>query len=403
MSAAPESVPNGSHAGEAAAGRRWLTVGWSAAGDSHTAGEEAARRAVGESVDPRLLIVFCAASRDPHAVLAGINSRGGGAHVVGCSSRAVIAPDGPDRDGVVVVALGGPGFSVATAVAEEANKRQREAGARVAASASEVDDRPHRVLVLLSDGKAFRQEEILAGAYGVVGASLPLVGGTASPDFHANPTFHFHDEKVYTNAVVGVTIASDGPLGIGLRHGWRKVGDPMIVTRSVDGDVFTLNDQPALAAYLRQLGAPAEAYTDAVAFDAFSRPRPIGVRRRSGEEVRNVSSTDLFSQGWLRSGGDVPEGGLVWMMEGDQQSVLDAADHACRDAVAALGGSPALGLLAFDCDSRADLLGAEGMRQEVRRMARSGAVAGFYTWGEIARVRGINGYHNQTLAVLAVG
>lgn len=94
------------------------------------------------------------------------------------------------------------------------------------------------------------------------------------------------------------------------------------------------------------------------------------------------------------------------MMEGDEQSVLEAADHACRDAIDALGGSPALGLVAFDCDSRGDLLGEDGMRQEVRRMAgRAGGtpVAGLYTWGEIARVRGINGYHNQTLAVLAVG
>jgi hypothetical protein len=385
--------------------QRWLSVGWSADGDSRRAGVEAASRAVDGS-DACLLIVFCAASRDPEAVLAGINSRANGARVVGCSSRVVIAPDGPDRNGVVAIALGGPGFSVATQVADGAAQNQRTVGARVAACATEVEDRPNRTLVLLSDGLVFRQEEILAGAYGVVGASLPLVGGSATPDTHGRPTFHFHGDRVYRDAVVGVAIASDGPLGIGLRHGWRKVGDPMIVTRSVDGDVFTLNDQPAVAAYLRQLGAPAEAYTDAVAFDAFSRPRPIGVRRRSGEEVRNVSSTDLFSQGWLRSGGDVPEGGLVWMMEGDEQSVLEAADHACRDAIDALGGSPALGLVAFDCDSRGDLLGEDGMRQEVRRMAgraRGTPVAGLYTWGEIARVRGINGYHNQTLAVLAVG
>jgi hypothetical protein len=33
----------------------------------------------------------------------------------------------------------------------------------------------------------------------------------------------------------------------------------------------------------------------------------------------------------------------------------------------------------------------------------SGApVAGFYTYGEIARTRGISGFHNQTLVVLAL-
>ncbi|MGI5239260.1 hypothetical protein [Dactylosporangium sp. CA-139066] len=36
---------------------------------------------------------------------------------------------------------------------------------------------------------------------------------------------------------------------------------------------------------------------------------------------------------------------------------------------------------------------------------RSGGapVAGFSTWGEFARLRGITGYHNQTLVVLANG
>jgi hypothetical protein len=262
-------------------------------------------------------------------------------------------------------------------------------------------------MLMLTDGlTSSGQEEILAGAYDVVGASMPLVGGSSSPDRASRRTFQLYGDDVVTDAAVGAVIASDGPFGVGIRHGWRKVGDPMIVTRSVNGDVLTLDDQPALAAYLRRLDAPAAAYEDPIAFERFSQTRPIGIRRRSGEEVRNVSSREHFHEGWLRSSGDVPEGGVIWLMEGDEGSVLDAAGDACREAVAALGGTAPLGLLAFDCESRRELLGADGMRQEVGRMVGASGgtpVAGFYTWGEIARVRGINGYHNQTLAVLAVG
>jgi hypothetical protein len=42
---------------------------------------------------------------------------------------------------------------------------------------------------------------------------------------------------------------------------------------------------------------------------------------------------------------------------------------------------------------------------EVARVAShaGGApVAGFYTYGEIARTQGVSGFHNQTLVVLAV-
>jgi len=52
------------------------------------------------------------------------------------------------------------------------------------------------------------------------------------------------------------------------------------------------------------------------------------------------------------------------------------------------------------------VLGDEGIRNEVRRIGLHSAgapVAGFYTYGEIARTRGVGGFHNQTLVVLAFG
>ena len=58
------------------------------------------------------------------------------------------------------------------------------------------------------------------------------------------------------------------------------------------------------------------------------------------------------------------------------------------------------------------MLGASGMRAEIDRMmavarttghAGGVPVAGLYTAGEIARTSGINGFHNQTVAILAVG
>jgi hypothetical protein len=407
MHATRESLPDRAGADTPGAAHRWLSVGSSPEPDSPQSGEEAARQALRGRSDARLLMVFCSTQLDPEGVLTGIRSIDADTPLIGCSTAAVISADGPDREhGVVIVAIGGTGFTVATAAALDAATAQRAAGARVAGCAAEVEERPHQVLILLTDGLGPGQEDILAGAYSVVGASMPLLGGAASPSPAERRTFHLYGGKVLTNAVVGAVIGSDGPFGVGLRHGWRKVGEPMIVTKSAHGEVFTLDDQPALAAYLQRLGAPTDAYADPQAFEKFAQTRPIGVRRRSGEEVRNVSSTARLREGWLRSTGEVPEGGLIWPMEGDRQSVLDAAGDACEAAMAALDGRPPLGLIAFNCESRVRLLGTEGMREEVARMAERAdgiPLAGLYTWGEIARLRGINGFHNQTLVVLAVG
>lgn len=386
-------------------GERWLAVGSSAAEDSRRAGREAASGALTGS-DPRLLVAFCSANHDPRELLAGIRGVAGDTPLIGCSTRIVIAPDGPKTTSVTIAALGGPGFSVATAAADRAASRAREAGAEVAEAAHRVEDRRNRVLILVTDGKKVRHEDVLAGAYRVVGASVPLVGGASGGDKVTKRSFHLHGDQVLTDSVVGAVIASDGPLGVGVRHGWTKVGEPMLVTSSRDGDVYTLGDQPALKAYLGRLDAPEPAYTDPAAFDQFARRRPLGIRRRSGEEVRSVNSAAGLAGGYLHSAGEIPEGGLVWVMEGDEESVLQAAGDACREAVAALDGQPPLGLLAFDCESRGGLLGPDGLRQEVDRMqegAGGAPVAGLQAQGEFARVRGFNGYHNQTLVILGVG
>jgi hypothetical protein len=218
-------------------------------------------------------------------------------------------------------------------------------------------------------------------------------------------TVVMHGRERLDDAVVAAALGSDAPFGIGVRHGWRKVGEPMLVTGSSSNRVDTLDDQPALDVYLRQLGAPSEATDDASSFARFAQTHPLGLSRRSGEEVRFVAGADLTDRS-LSCIAEVPQGALVWIMEGDDQSVLDATDSACHDALTPLDGQPPVAMIAFDCIARRGVLGDTGIRHEVRRIAaHSGGapVVGFYTYGEIARTHGTGGFHNQTLVVLALG
>ena len=82
---------------------------------------------------------------------------------------------------------------------------------------------------------------------------MPLVGGCAGDDLKMTRTFQFYGDRVLTDSVVAAGIASDAPLGIGVRHGWRRVGEPMVVTGSTGNQVFTLDDQPALDVYLERV------------------------------------------------------------------------------------------------------------------------------------------------------
>ena len=383
---------------------RWIAVGRSAAPDARKAGEQAARDAL-TGDDARLLVVFCGDEYDLPELLAGIGDVAGDVPLVGCSTAGEISGSGPGDAGVVVLALGGSGFTVATDVVRAEEGRLREASAEAARCVERLADAgTHRVLLLLTDGLGGDQQEIVRGAYQVVGAEVPLVGGCAGDGLKMKGTFQLHGREVLDHAVVAAAIASDGPIGIGVRHGWRRVGQPMLVTASRESRVDRLDDQPALDVYLDRLDAPAEARMDPAAFTRFAMTHPLGLSRRSGEEVRFVAEAD-FEDRSLLCIAQVPQGGQVWIMEGDDDSVLAATDDACGEALSALAGEPPLGLVAFDCIARRGVLGDAGIEREVRRIssfAGGAPVAGFYTYGEIARTHGISGFHNQTLVVLAL-
>jgi hypothetical protein len=178
----------------------------------------------------------------------------------------------------------------------------------------------------------------------------------------------------------------------------------MVVTESADNRVDMLDDEPALDVYLDRLDAPEDARTDPAAFTRFAITHPLGLSRRSDEaHVRFVGEADFETRSLICIA-EVPQGAIVRFMQGDEDSVLKATDGACTDALALLGSKP-LGFIAFDCIARRGVLGDDGIKVEVERiseLADGAPVAGFYTYGEIARTRGISGFHNQTLVVLAV-
>jgi hypothetical protein len=382
--------------------QRWFAVGHSSRDEASRAGREAAAEA-GAADSPKLAVVFASCEYELDPLLAGIREVLGDVPLIGCSTAGEIATGGPGEASVVVAAMGGDGLEVSTGAGLEASTRLRRAGEEAAGCITGVSG-PHRALLILSDGLSGDQQEIVRGAYMVVGAGVPLVGGCAGDDLEMRKTFQLHDDEVLSDAVVAAAIASDAPLGIGVRHGWRRVGEPMLVTKSEGNHVTEIDGRPALEVYFERFEVPEVARRNPAEFRAFASNHPLGLARRGEEHhVRFINGAD-FPQGALVCVAEVPQGGLVWMMEGDADSVLEATDAACEDALASLDGHPPVGLLAFDCIARRGVLG-EGMKDEIGRIAKKGGeapVAGFYTYGEFARTRGISGFHNQTLVVLAV-
>lgn len=362
----------------------------------------ASLRAAG--VEPVLFVAYAASTYDPELLAEGFGLAAAGVPLIGCSTAGEIATGGADDGGVVVFALGGDGFAVEVSCQEVNDGDLRSAGSEVAGCVEQLARRESTVLLLLSDGLAGDQQEVVRGAYDRVGAEVPLVGGCAGDGLRMERTTQFFGSVALTNAIVAAAITSDGPIGIGVSHGWRSTGGSMTVTKSSGVVVETLDDEPALDTYLNRLDAPAEVRVDAAAFTDFAATRPIGLIRRNRDEIRFVAKAD-FENRTFTCFAEVPQGGSVSIMEGDAESVLGATDAACSGAVETFQGSPPKGFMVFDCIARKGVLG-EGIQREISQIADGAdgaAVAGFYSYGEFARTSGSSGFHNQTLVVLALG
>ncbi|MEU4690126.1 FIST N-terminal domain-containing protein [Actinoplanes sp. NPDC023714] len=387
---------------------RWMGVGHSASDDAGTAGKTAAAQAVGGR-DPALLIVFASTRYDYGQLLDGVRGEAGEhTAIVGCTTTGAIAL-GPDaaRAGVVVTALGGPGLEVRTAVGRNAAARPQEAGADAAAGMAGLT-KEHRAGLLLCDGLTGAQHEVVRGAYSVVSAVVPLVGGCAGDDMTFTRTYQFHGDRngveVLSDAVVGVSLGSDAKIGVGIAHGWQKQGEPMIVTHSDGGRLYELDDAPALDAYLQRIGADRSLAADPQAFQDAAFAKPLGLSRRTGEDIRTAHAADL-EDGSLVFIADVPQGALVWEMATDEEALVAAGAESCRQAIEGIDGADAAGLLVFDCGIRRARLGPGGVEQEIAAMERTVPgvpMAGFYTYGEFARTRGARGMHYLTVVTLAV-
>ena len=397
-----DGVPAGSEAGASTSRDRWFGVGSSTGGDGAAAGHEAAVEAmVGD--DPKLVVVFCSAGLDLQAVVNPIAAAAPGVPMIGCTTAGEIATGAAGTGGVTVAVLGGD-FSAASTFVEIADGDLFEAGNRAGAVVTQIPDREHTVVLLLTDGLAGNQQEVVRGVYNRIGAAVPLVGGCAGDDAAMVKTFQVCDGTVIENAVVAAVIGSDAPIGIGVQHGWRPVGEPMLVTSSGDTGVTELDGQPALDRYLDKAGMPAALKTDQEAVTTFAMTHPLGLRRRAAEGVRFITGADVEA-GTLTSIAELPEGSLVWLMEGDRRSVLAGTTASCEDALDQLGANDPIGLLLFDCIARKTVLGPDGVAAEMETIGsvlETVPTAGFYTYGEFARTRGARGFHNQTLVALAL-
>ncbi len=366
-------------------------------------GEEALERAVREAADgldgaPSLVFAFPSGAAPGALESVGETASAVGAPIVGMTGNGSIGDDGALEEGCVALALDRAIAAGIGVVADVGDLRRAagDAGARALAAAGEA---PYRLLLLFLDTRTGDQADAVAGAYEAAGPSVPLAGGAGG----GGDPMQLAGTHALDRAVVAVALASRNPIGVGQAHGCRPIGAPAIVTRSHERMIVELDGRPATDVYLKETGFEGLDLDDAQ-FEALAVTHPLAQPELNGSErIRHILGRDGSA---LICATRVPENAAVLFTRETPADVVATAGQAVSESLAVLGGRRARAGLLFDCAGRkraaagslthevAGLLGAFGQDRP--------PVAGLFTHGEVARVRGAKGDRNHAVVVVAL-
>ena len=381
-------------------------TGMSRAKAATTAGREAATMAVAALAGepPALVLVFTTPRYDLPALLKGVRSVTGSAHLIGATGSGEIVQGQylGFGAGVGVLALSAGPYRFGVASAGHIRGDLDRAGRDIArASRAEAGSSPHAAVLLLADSLLGDLQQFIQGVYRVTGPKVTLAGGAAGDEQKFVETFVFHDGAVVEEGAVALWIASERPLHVVTRHGWEPMSVPMLVTQAEGTEIIELGGRPAALVYEEQLGlAPGQ--LSAEKFWETSICHPFGLVQSDGSTVIRIARSKT-EQGALKIQGCVPPpGSAVQVMSGTLDKLLQIVDEV---AITALKAHPQPGvLLAFSCAARAAIFG-ESTSEEVRMLqAAAGEIPifGIYCCGEFARTAGVLATHNATLTALAL-
>jgi hypothetical protein len=384
-----------------------VATGASEADDAAEAGRAAAEQAMAKlrGRTPALVIVYLSVRYDLSEALAAVRSVTGDTPLVGESSSghfhgATLVE--PNR-GIAVLVLAGGRYQFGVASVGQLSVDGVAAGEQLARAARDAAGprSPHATVLLFADGLAVEQQELVVGIHKVTGAAVPVVGGAAGDDRRLTRTFVLHNDSALTDAATAVWIGSDEPLPVAIGQGWHSVSVPMLVTKVDGAIVHEIAGRPArdvFEEYFRSVDTQAP---DPIRDSGYYSTHAFGLIEPDGSYL--IRSVFLGQDGLVHTLAPLPVYSAIQIVECNEDSLLETSERVVEQATVGRRDDVSV-LLVFSCVARLDVLARQGPEEAIRLQAAAGAIPifGVYTYGEFARTRSVAGYHNTTIAAIAL-
>lgn len=376
-----------------------LAVGHSDDPDSEGAVSDVLQQ-IEEEIGQRRLIalsLYACKNLDHAAVVAKIRARFPDVPLVGCST------DGEcssvlcfSEDSLVLTAFLSDRLEAHSAIGEDLSKDLDGAVQRAWRSLTEHGQ--PSIVIVLAESLGVSGSRLVQALDAKVPKGIPVVGGTAGDQWAFERTWQICGDRLTSDAVVMLALYGPLRIGVGIASGWQPMGPRSKVTRSEGPVVAELDGQRAQDWFEGYFGAR-EQPSPEHPFAVYDPPDTDQFYLRAPFQ-RGPDGAIIFT-------GDIPAGSAVRITEATREAILGGAADAVRASAQSFEGAPS-GLLVFSCAARKQVLGTR-TREEIERLrdrtGRDLPLAGFYTYGEIARlgpeqpVR----FHNETVVAVLLG
>jgi hypothetical protein len=249
-------------------------------------------------------------------------------------------------------------------------------------------------------------EELLKGFEDVVGSHVNVFGGMAGDDMSFTEQFVFTHEGESSSGLA-VLALNEEKIHIRGRAtcGWKAIGTPKTVTRSVGNHVFTVDDVPVLDLTIKYSGFD-DLSRDATAKDTASliaTTLPLQLLREKGDPVMRPGLVVNFDDGSFICSGTVPQGSKVRFSVPPDFDVMDTVIQQTKD-LKEKEIPEADAVIIFSCAGRLLAFGPMmNMEIEGVRKLWDAPMVGMFSNGELARATDGNlEMHNLTTCCVAI-
>ena len=262
------------------------------------------------------------------------------------------------------------------------------------------DMRPgYRSALVMTDALAGHADRLVDELTLATAGQYQFFGGGAGDNAQFQKTSVFCGDAVLTDAVVGLEIISEKPIGIGVSHGWQPASQAMRVTEADGVKLVSLNGLPAAEVFQAHAAGTGQDLDPAAPIPFFLH-NILGIETTSGYKLRVPLA--ITQDGAVICASEVPQDAIVRLMRSTHQSTVEAAQAATDAALKALGPHKPQAALFFDCVATRLRMGQAFTHEISAVRDRLGGVdlTGCNTHGQIARAEGqFQGFHNCTAVV----